>query len=80
MLGNICFLEGDYRQAKDFYRNTLKMAPKPQLEADVLNNLAFTSWMHVVDLPKLKKEGADSDGSLHDQVLKEANYTMSYML
>ena len=45
------------------------------MEADVLNNLAFASWMHVLDLPKL---GGDSQ--MKDQILQEESYTMSYML
>ena len=56
------------------------MAPKPQMEADVLNNLAFSSWMHVLDIPKLKKEGTDTDSSVQNLILKEESYTMSYML
>ena len=33
MLGNIQFLSGDYVKAKSMYRQTLKMSPKPSLEA-----------------------------------------------
>jgi len=46
----------------------------------VLNNLAFASWMHVLDLPKLKEEGTDPDGEARDQILKDEGYTMAYML
>ena len=56
MLGNIQFLTGDYDKAKDMYRQTLRMSPRPALEAKVLNNLAFCSFIHLLDLPKLKTE------------------------
>jgi len=47
MLGNIYFLNKQFSKAKSFYRNCLKLAPKPKLEAQILNNLAFTSWVHL---------------------------------
>ena len=53
MLANINFLAGDYDRAKKMYRHVLKLAPRPLLEAQVLNNLAFTSWMHMLNIPKL---------------------------
>ena len=80
MLGNVSFLEGDYARAKAFYRDALKLGPQPKLEADILNNLAFASWMHVLDLPKLKADGTDPDGELRDQILKDEGYTMRHML
>ena len=54
MLGNIQFLTGDYDKAKDLYRQILRMSPRPALEAKVLHNLAFCSFIHLLDLPKLK--------------------------
>jgi len=33
MLGNIHFLSGDFVKAKAMFRQTLKMSPKPSLEA-----------------------------------------------
>ena len=56
MLGNIYFLNSEYDKAKNMYRQTLKMSPRPELEAMLLNNLGFCSWMHVLDLPKLKSQ------------------------
>lgn len=50
MIGNIHLLKGEYQLAKNLYRNTLKMAPKPETEAKILNNLAFASWMHSMDM------------------------------
>ena len=38
------------------FRHVLKMSPRPELEAKTLNNLAFCSWMHLLELPKLKKK------------------------
>lgn len=52
MIGNIHLLKGEYQLAKNLYRNTLKMAPKPETEAMILNNLAFASWMHSVEMQK----------------------------
>jgi len=54
MLGNIHFLMGDFNEAKSMYRQVLKMSPRPALESQVLNNLGFCSWMHLLDLPKLQ--------------------------
>lgn len=53
MMANIYFLTGNHDEAKKLYRHVLRLAPKPQLESMILNNLAFTSWMHLLDLPKL---------------------------
>lgn len=53
MLGNVYFLAGDHDKAKSMFRQTLKMSPRPELEAKVLNNLAFCSWMHLLEIPKL---------------------------
>ena len=75
MLGNIHFLDGDYAKAKKAYRQTLALDLQPHMEADVLNNLAFSSWMHVLDLPK-----HGDDNPMKDQILKEESFTMTYML
>ena len=32
------------------------MGPNQKLEAQILNNLAFASWMHVLEIPKIKLE------------------------
>lgn len=62
LLGNIAFLSSDFPLAKALYRNTLKLAPQPKLEAMTLNNLAFTGFMSVMELPKLKEqEGSDNN-------------------
>jgi len=45
-MGNVYYLKSDFRTAKNLYRNVLKLAPKPQLEAYTLNNLACTAWYH----------------------------------
>lgn len=55
MMGNIYFLSGDFTTAKKMFRQVLKMSPRAALEAQTLNNLAFCSWMHLLELPKLKK-------------------------
>jgi len=88
MLGNIHFLSGDFVKAKEMYRQTLRLNPKATLEAQVLNNLAFCSWMHLLDLPKLKNklEGQTDEAtgnSLFDiekeKILKEEAYTVTYL-
>ena len=56
MVGNAHFLKGEYAKAKDRYRQVLKMGPNQKLESQILNNMAFTSWMHVLDIPKIKRE------------------------
>ena len=56
LVGNIHFLKNDFKQSKDMYRQVLKMSPQPKLEAHILNNLAFASWMHVMEIPKIKRE------------------------
>ena len=75
MMGNIHFLDGDHAKAKQAYRKTLKLNLQPHMEANVLNNLAFASWMHVLDLPKLGE-----NNPMKEQILKEESFTMTYML
>jgi len=70
MLANVHFLKGDHQGAKNLYRNVLKLAPKPVLEAKVLNNLAFTSWMHVLDL----KSDKEVDEESKKLILKDESY------
>lgn len=50
LMGNIHLLKGEYQLAKNLYRNTLKMTPNLEAEARILNNLAFASWMHHVEM------------------------------
>jgi tetratricopeptide (TPR) repeat protein len=74
MLGNVETLKSDYRKAKDFYRKVLKLGPQPALESQILNNLAFASWMHLIELPKIKAEllGPDvSEGTKAEPVTAE---------
>ncbi len=52
LLGNIYFLNDQFSKAKQLYRNCMKLAPKPDMEAQLLNNLAFTSWMHAKQIKK----------------------------
>ena len=86
MLANIHFLSGDFVKAKTLYRQTLKMSPRADLEARLLNNLAFCSFMHLLELPKLKKElegrqaddtesGRDMFEIEKEKILKEESYT-----
>lgn len=81
MLGNIHFLSGDYEQAKSSYRQTLKMSPRPDLEALVLNNLGFCSWMHLLDLPKLKlahEDDPEAYEAAKNRILKEEGFVLGY--
>jgi hypothetical protein len=68
MMGNINLLNGDYVKAKEMYRHGLKSAPQPQMEAHILNNLAFASWMHLIELPKT------ADESLRNDVVRDESY------
>lgn len=68
MMGNINLLNGDYVKAKEMYRHGLKSAPQPQMEAHILNNLAFASWMHLMELPKT------ADESLRNDVARDESY------
>ena len=54
LLGNIYFLQNDFRTAKSLYRNVLKLAPRVELEAFTLNNLACTAWYHHRDAMKVQ--------------------------
>jgi len=65
------------------------MSPRPALEAQTLNNLAFCSWMHLLELPKLKQnlEGKLDETTGEDlyqieqkRILKEESFTLSYLL
>lgn len=73
MMGNINLLNGDYVKAKEMYRHGLKSAPQPQMEANILNNLAFASWMHLIELPKT------ADESLRKDVIRDESYVTSYL-
>ena len=81
MMGNIHFLSGEYDLAKSAYRQTLKMSPRAELEALVLNNLGFCSWMHLLDLPKIKAR-LESDPAAFDEeknrILKEETFALGY--
>jgi len=50
----VYFLKNDFRTAKSLYRNCLKLAPRAQLEAFTLNNLACTAWYHHREAMKVK--------------------------
>jgi len=52
LVGNIHLLKGEYQTAKNLYRNTLTLAPNLEAEGRILNNLAFASWMHSLDMQK----------------------------
>jgi hypothetical protein len=48
------------------------MGLKSELQAKVLNNLAFSSWMHLLDAKKMK------EGKEVEDIVKEAKYVESY--
>lgn len=75
MLANASFLSGNHSRAKTLYRHTLKQAPQPKLESQVLNNLAFCSWMHLLELPKL----TEADSAQKEAILKDESYVMTYL-
>jgi hypothetical protein len=43
------------------------------MEAHILNNLAFASWMHLVELPKT------ADESLKNNVARDESYVTQYL-
>jgi hypothetical protein len=53
MVANVQLLNANHKDAKDFYRQLLKMDCNQELKAKVLNNLAFSSWMHLIDINKM---------------------------
>ena len=59
MTANVHFLKGDYMIAKNKYRELLTMDLKPKMESQVLNNLGFTSFAHVLDIPRLQEKFPD---------------------
>jgi len=59
MTANIHFLRGDYMLAKLKYRELLTMELKPKMQSQVFNNLAFASFAHVLDIPKLRESFPD---------------------
>lgn len=73
MMGNINLLNGNYVKAKEMYRHGLKSAPQPVMEAHILNNLAFASWMHLIELPN----NADADSK--QQAQKDESYVVQYL-
>jgi len=43
------------------------------MEAHILNNLAFASWMHLVELPK------NADDTLKKEVQRDESYVITYL-
>jgi len=43
------------------------------MEANILNNLAFASWMHLIELPKT------ADESLRKDVIRDESFVTSYL-
>ena len=59
MTGNIHCLAGGQDDAKTYYRKLLKMGCQPKMESQVLNNLAFSSWMHLLDIKGMQDKKSD---------------------
>lgn len=54
MMGNISLLSGNQVEAKLRYNQMLdNLQLEDQLKSKVLNNLAFSSWLHLLDIKKL---------------------------
>jgi tetratricopeptide (TPR) repeat protein len=68
-VANIYLLNGQYPQAKAFYRNCLKLSSKPLIEAKILNNLAVACWYHK---KQSKSDSVDQDASYIVQYFKDA--------
>lgn len=50
ILGNIEFFLGKISSAKKVYQIASRKESYPDLEGKILNNLAFASWMHLLEL------------------------------
>lgn len=44
MRANLQLLEGDFKTAKNMYRNMLQTHTPPEVTSKILNNLAYASW------------------------------------
>jgi hypothetical protein len=82
MTANILFLRNEYLLAKLKFRELLSMDLKPKLQSQVLNNLAFVSFAHVLDIPRLRETFPDKVQfeQLAKQIITEETYTRSYLL
>lgn len=58
ILGNMLFLHEQKEPASLVFKQTLveNQNSNPLLSAYILNNLAFTSWMRVMEIPKIEDE------------------------
>ncbi len=61
--------------AKNYFRKLLKMGCNPRMEARVLNNLGFSSWMHLLDIKQMR----DKQSQEAKQIVTEAEYVLSYL-
>jgi len=75
MVANIYVLNSNYTKAKSLYRNCLKSAPKAEMEAQILNNLAFACWKHE-EMLKKNPELFESEAS---SILKDGQYVVNYL-
>jgi len=80
MVANIHFLRGDYSMAKLSYRSTLQSSPSDEVKYQVLNNLGFTSFAHVLDIPKIKDQISDAREfeQVYQAILHEESFTGSF--
>ena len=74
MTGNIYLLLRDYERAKDFYRKCLQLQPKPKQESQLLNNLAYACWQHMMQ----EARSAEPSES-YEQVAKEFRFAHDYL-
>lgn len=56
MSANIHLLNGKHKDAKKCYRKLLQMDCNAAMKARILNNLAFSSWMHLIDIKKMENQ------------------------
>ena len=75
MTGNIHCLAGGQVDAKTYYRKLLKMGCQPKMEYQILNNLAFSSWMHLIDI----KNMPDKQSEEAKCIATEAEYVQSLL-
>ena len=75
MMGNISLLSGNQEDAKQRYNQMIdNLTLDDNIKAKVLNNLAFSSWVHLLDIKKLKEKNAEGQ-----KIFLEAQFVESYL-
>lgn len=76
ILGNVEFFNGKIESAKKIFNTSLRRLesePNQLLEGYIFNNLAFASWMHLLELKLV------TDEELKNKILRDENMVMTYL-